>query len=259
MGMSCKVCNHINRVEIDRMLCQGKSYQNIANLYDIQAQAIRRHKESGHVNRQMITAIEHRDILEGHNLLNEIDALVDRTKVILDKAEKKERLDTALRGISELRSTYELLSKIAFALHDAKCKELALAQFSDGSQRREEEEAYAKKVLDRLTDSESVLLARLIEKVNGEHNDLIEPGQRLSRMPQPSKTKSNARFFDGPYKDIDPDEDPYENGAEAVLGGFTRTIDPPYRGVKRLDTEQIPSARDKMKTRIARKKLERMI
>jgi hypothetical protein len=58
---------------------------------------------------------------------------VQRTKNILDVAEDTKKYDLALNAIREARSGYELLSKIAFALHQARASELELEQLKTGN------------------------------------------------------------------------------------------------------------------------------
>lgn len=47
MGQTCTICNSSKRLEIDRELCRGKSYQMIANAYNVSWQAVRRHYQNG--------------------------------------------------------------------------------------------------------------------------------------------------------------------------------------------------------------------
>jgi transcriptional regulator with XRE-family HTH domain len=258
MGMSCTICNHNKRIEIDREIVQGKSHAKIAREFGVDSQAVRSHAEN-HLSRQLAKAWEKKELTESFGMLQRIETILTRTEKIFKRNYDKERDALALKALSESRSTLELLAKISYALHEVRLAELASSHGDYDSRKQQEQAEFAQRAVDRLTDSEAMLLARLIAKVNGEHNDIIQPGLTFPRMPEPSKTKSNACFFDGPYNDTPESEDADYGGNDSALNGFKRTIDPPYRGVKRLDPENIPSAGDKMKTRIARKKLERLI
>ena len=230
MGNTCKICNDSNRVSIDRELCRGKSYQKIANDFNNSAQAIRRHWENGHVTHQMITAMQYKDVLEGQDLIGEIDGLVSRTKSLLSRAEeaaqsgKSSALQTAFKGIDSLRATYELLSKIAFSLHSARMQELELQQRKDGVREQEREQEFKDKIQRTLNDAELDLYHKLVEKIESEDSDIDvvrdyrEPEEmefmrgiersttsgRLSRLE--SKSPDSDPLFDNPLPE--PEEEP---------------------------------------------------
>jgi len=256
--MVCSICNHPDRLKIDREIVQGKSHTNISREYGVNSQAVRHHAEN-HLSHQLAAAWEKKEMAESFDMLGRIETILSRTEKIFKRNYDKEKDALALKALSESRATLDLLAKISYALHQARLAELELSHNDYDSKKREEAEQFAMKVCDRLTDNEIDLLTRLIEKANGIHNETIAPGKIYPRVPQPDITKANRSFFNGPYQDIGLDEIVDYNEDYKAEPGFKRTIDPPYRGVKTLDPEVIPSKRNNRETMIARRKLERMI
>jgi len=172
MPRVCQVCSSNSRLEIDRQLVQGKSYSGIAREYDLDEQAVRRHAQE-HLSHQLVSAWQKKEALQGLDLLGEIEDLLQRTKAILTKAEDKKHYALALSAIKEARGTYELLSKIAFTLHQAKMAELELEHERTGQTEVEAREAQAEK-LSRLSDAELALLHLLTRRMEG-NNALPSP------------------------------------------------------------------------------------
>ncbi|EIM63234.1 hypothetical protein DespoDRAFT_01274 [Desulfobacter postgatei 2ac9] len=179
MTQVCQVCQSYNRPDIDRALIQGKSYSKLANQYDLDPQAIRNH-HLNHLSRQLVQAWERKQDAESRDLLGEIDELVERTKGILDKAEKKGQLKTALAGIRELRGSYELMSRIAFSLHQAKEKDIELARIESGEADYQLEQDFREK-LKVLSMPELMLFNALLDKIESQDKDRRPIGEALER------------------------------------------------------------------------------
>lgn len=164
MAQICQVCNHPKRLEIDRLLVQGISFQKIANQFAVDAQSIRRHKEN-HLSRQLIKSHELKEAMQSGNLLTEIEDLLSRSKVILIRAEKEGKLGLALGAIRETRGTLELMSKIAITLHQMRAQELQAQQGVD------DEASVCREGLEKLSDTELSMLLALTEKMAGHRRD----------------------------------------------------------------------------------------
>jgi hypothetical protein len=158
---------------------QGHSYTKIAKKYDLDHQAVRNH-HLNHLSRQLVQAWERKQDAESRDLLGEIDFLVIRTKGILDKAEKQGKLKTALAGIRELRGSYELMSRIAFSLHQAKEKDIELARIESGEADYQQEQEFIEK-LKILSQPELKLYAALLEKIHSQDVDMRPIGKALNR------------------------------------------------------------------------------
>jgi hypothetical protein len=148
-------------------------------MYDLDPQAIRNH-HLNHLSRQLVQAWERKQDAESRDLLGEIDELVERTKVILDKAEKQNKLKTALAGIRELRGSYELMSRIAFSLHQAKEKDIELARIESGEADYQLEQDFKEK-LGILSMPELMLFNALLDKIESQDKDMRPIGEALNR------------------------------------------------------------------------------
>jgi len=130
--------------------------------------------------------MQRREVAEGLDLLGEIEDLLKRTKRILRKAEAEEKYGLALGAIREARGVYELLSRIAFSLHQARLAELEYEQTQDGSKSQQEEQEYVNQALDRLTEDEAELWCSLLEKIAGDRSDDIVPQRENQAWPDDS-------------------------------------------------------------------------
>lgn len=119
MGLSCSVCNHSKRLEIDREIAQGKSYSGIARSYGLHNEAVRRHAEN-HLSRQLRQAYELKEREHGMDLLNRIDEILNKAESIFQRNYDKGKDKIALQALSEQRNTIELLAKVSYYLHEAK-------------------------------------------------------------------------------------------------------------------------------------------
>lgn len=114
MSQVCKVCNHPQRLAIDRELVQGKSYIIIANTYGgVSWQNVRNHKE--HLSRQLVSAYERKSQEWAGDLLDHLRDIVFKAAAIFDRSYAKNTTtgDTvALNALKEQRGTFELLAKV---------------------------------------------------------------------------------------------------------------------------------------------------
>lgn len=166
MSKVCGICSHPNRLEIDRKLMQGRTLAGLSREYNVSDDTLTNHRDN-HISRQLVQAWEKKELMEGMNILSEIEDLIKRTKDILDIAEKKKQYGLALNAIKEARGSYELLSKIAYALHQAKLTEYQMQQ--DNNQQAE------KSILDEfaedikiLTTDELKVLNKLLYKIRNQ-------------------------------------------------------------------------------------------
>jgi hypothetical protein len=150
----------------------------LANKYDINWQTLRRHHLL-HLTRQMTKAYEMKQDSQSDMLMQSIEELTARTKAILEKAEKANKMNTALNAIRELRGIYEFMAKIAFSLHTAKMQELQAARLNDQGEAQGEMDSY--KILN---DAELRMLSMLLQKIEA-HDQTIDVAQTFGA---PSET-----------------------------------------------------------------------
>ena len=111
MPRVCTVCNHPNKVEIDKILVEGKPYRSIAKQFSLSDAAVYRHKS--HLNGTLIKAHEAQEITHADNLMQQISDLQARALNILSKTEEAQDWRAATGAIREARGCLELLGKLA--------------------------------------------------------------------------------------------------------------------------------------------------
>ncbi len=116
MPRVCTVCNHPNKVEIDRMLVEGEPYRSIAERFSLSSTSTYRHKS--HINRTLLKANEVREIARSDSLLEQLRDLQTRALNILSKTEEAEDWRAATGAIREARGCLELLGKLAGELQE---------------------------------------------------------------------------------------------------------------------------------------------
>ncbi len=190
MAMACHICNHPKRLQIDRQLVEGKSFQMISNAYAVDWQAVRRHKEN-HLSRQLVQAFSRKELGESLDLMNRIDQMLCRAEKIFQRNYDQKRDGLALKALGEQRSTIELLAKIAAYLHESRAMELQTAKTDYETQREAEEKEFINLVLDALNPAEADMWEKLCLKIHGEfEGDVLEYTSEV--WPEPSYYSSKA-------------------------------------------------------------------
>lgn len=168
MANLCATCNHPNRIEIDRALIQGKAVSVLSRKHGVSANSLHYHKEN-HLTRQLVTAMEKKQLTEDFNLLERIDDILNKAKDIFDRNYAKKRDGIALKALKEQRSTIELLAKISFALHEVKKLE---GEHLSQQQVEEQEQEYMES-LKILTFEELVIYQKLTEKIESQDKTIV--------------------------------------------------------------------------------------
>jgi hypothetical protein len=110
MTMTCTVCRHGRRPDIDAAIIEGVPNRRIAAQHGLTENAIRRHKAK-HLT-EALAAAEGEERDRASDLLQQIEDLQDRALTILNRAEGAGELRTALLAIREARGNLELQRKI---------------------------------------------------------------------------------------------------------------------------------------------------
>lgn len=149
-GAQCTICNHSQRVEIDKALVAGATYREIAQRFGVSRDALYRHRKNGHIAEQIakaakkkeikqakevqaaILAQEAQEVADAQTILDEVSRLKDRALTILARAET-EGTREACMALREVRGIVELLAKIQGQLSDAPTVNITLIenQFND--------------------------------------------------------------------------------------------------------------------------------
>jgi hypothetical protein len=103
--MTCKVCGHKKRLEIDRALLEGQSLRDIARRTGTTASSLQRHK-ADHLARDLVKAHEAWEVARADSLLDDVrkaegqaERLLEVAEDILDEAREAKELKTAIGAI----------------------------------------------------------------------------------------------------------------------------------------------------------------
>ena len=196
MTMVCQVCTHNKRLIIDRELVAGGNQSAIARNYNISLDSVHRHAKE-HISRQLATAFAKKEALENLDLLGEIEDLLARTKNILTEAENKKKYTLALAAIKEARGIYELLCKVAYALHATRQAELELEQAQTEA---EHFRPLSSEELTVFSDEELKLAASMGTKILKDDSLIVEGHRRRSAPPPNVEFRTYEEPASEPYE-----------------------------------------------------------
>lgn len=125
MSHKCSICQHKNRLDIDRQLANGGALTVLARKYSLGIHSLARHRDN-HLSRQLVRSVKLQEENNGMDILKDMNSLIDRTEKILSSAEEKKNSGVALKAIKELRANYELLAKVVSYLHESKSEKQSL-------------------------------------------------------------------------------------------------------------------------------------
>ncbi|MFA4901620.1 MAG: hypothetical protein WC600_02625 [Desulfobaccales bacterium] len=165
MPRACQICNHPERLAIEREIVSGKSKTLISRTYGVSTDSIANHQES-HLSRQLTQAWTRKSGLEVMGLMADIEDLVSKARLIFDRNFEKNSTAgdlTALNALREQRGVFELLVKIAALYHEARLLELQGSQ----DHLEQEQQARTKEGMSRLTFEEVEALLYLTRKMDG--------------------------------------------------------------------------------------------
>jgi hypothetical protein len=203
--MQCKCCTHSKRLDIDRAIVAGASQASIAREFGVSPDSVRRHRETC-VSRQMLKAHEMKELVHSKSLADQLQWNINKARDILELAEKKEHLGTALRAIGELRCTYELMIRVAAYLQE--------------TQRVDQQQAFEerKQKIGRLSEDELILFSLLNKKIAGgdvvielpeNSNNIFRGPSGEVKEPISIRTKKSFKAKESPQP-ISPEEEPEE-------------------------------------------------
>ena len=170
MPQKCSICKHSNKLEMEREYMRGQPVLQIANSYDVSQSSLQNHLNH-HLSRQLVQAYDQKRLSESENIIGEVEELLRRTKRILTEAEDEGKYNLALSAIREARGSYELLSKIAYALHQARTQELELEQARQ-AQDKSTTDQQSRELLQVLDEDELKIYERLTRKIRTQNPDL---------------------------------------------------------------------------------------
>lgn len=166
MPRVCTICNHPNKLSIDRMLCQGKSKTLIAKEFNVPVHSLDYHSQH-HISRQMAQHMAKREGIDAVGLMDELMEIVADTKNIFKRNYLKDSTSgdmTALKALDSRRATFDTILKACQLYHEAQLANLA----NDTEAFEQEAQAEYKAKLKLLSNDELKVLYYLQAKMNNE-------------------------------------------------------------------------------------------
>lgn len=120
--LKCSICNHPSVLDINKALVGTRSLASISREFNVSSDSLRTHREK-HIPVALVKSLKNKELASSMNIIGELEDLIERTKRILEDAERKRKYGIALHAIGETRNTFELLAKIIVAIKDAQSLE----------------------------------------------------------------------------------------------------------------------------------------
>src|SRR5215472_7173506 len=107
MPRVCTVCSHKDRPAIDRRLVDGATNAGIAREYGLNEEPVRQHRRK-HLSKAVEKAAERREEPRGENLLNRLEALIQRASSTVDAALSDRKHAAAVSGLRTMATCFVL-------------------------------------------------------------------------------------------------------------------------------------------------------
>ena len=108
MGLTCTICSHPDRQEIESAIVSGEPQRAIANQWRVSRAAVQRHALR-HVSPALAAVQAQREEDGAATLLDRVESLIQRTERLLSAAEQSGAVTTALGAVREQRELLRLL------------------------------------------------------------------------------------------------------------------------------------------------------
>jgi hypothetical protein len=159
----CTICGDSRRLLIDRKLVSGCAVAEVARFFTVDYACLVRHNNH-HLTRQLAKCYEQRSMVEGYDLLDKIEGMMDQAQEMYDRNVK---IDDALslKCLSEIRATIDLLARISAMVTSARIAEAELKLKEVKIDTKEETEMWIHQAYSCLTSDEIRELNRILAKM----------------------------------------------------------------------------------------------
>lgn len=238
MGMRCKVCNHPAKLLIEREIVKGVALLKIAQKYNVSYMSVRFHAQN-HLSHQLVAAWNKKHGIEAMGLMEEIDGIVQKAKLIFERNFDKNTATgdgLALKALDSQRLTFELLCKIAQLYHEIRMKELEAAT-AEVDPKIQQIKDYQNAAKANLSNEELAVLMKLGVLVHGD-DDIPRPEMVPSPQPEilprpipktPSKNDFKPVLSDGLSE---PGDNPLQDEEQPVIKPLPKRKPMPIEGRK---------------------------
>jgi len=123
MPRPCSVCQHADRLAIDRALVEGTAYREIVRQFrSVSKDGLSRHK-AAHVSPALVRVVERREARQAErgprSVLERLETLYERAVGILDRAEGAGQTAQELGALRELRGLADSIARITGELKES--------------------------------------------------------------------------------------------------------------------------------------------
>ena len=108
MPRKCTVCIHEKVEEINQALLNGVSYRDIAGQYGLSDSAIDRHKQKGHIAKELVKGDEKEKQGKAVTLYGSFESIRAKVDETIASAEDDRNWSVVLQGLRELRELFKL-------------------------------------------------------------------------------------------------------------------------------------------------------
>lgn len=171
MSHACHCCNLPKRLELDRLIVEGKNLSKLSKEFGVPYWSIYSHSKY-HITRQLATIMEKKLVIEGSELMETITKIITRAERIFRRNYKAGNDLLALKSLDSQRNTIQLLSNISAQVSAAKTAELQLAKDNGEDKQAQREREYAEKIV-ILSTEELIVYQRLVNKLTNQNGDII--------------------------------------------------------------------------------------
>lgn len=191
MAQNCSICQHINKLDMEKAYMNGESINKISQKYDVAYHSLYSHLNN-HLSRQLVQAYDLKSKDESFDLMGRMDSLLQKAENIFDRNYKNGKDAMALKALGEQRNLIELLSKISFALHQAKANELEVKRIEAEGVQNEKGQKELQEGMEVLTNAELEMLGKLnCKMLQKDKKTIIIPDNIDNAPPRDNRNNSD--------------------------------------------------------------------
>jgi hypothetical protein len=118
MPLTCSICTHPQRAEIEKALVSGESLRDIAGRCPVSRSALHRHKQE-HLPGHLIKAAEHEDLGQAIDVVRQLKAINAACLEILQSSRADKTHSVSLKAVDRIHRQIELQARLIGELQDA--------------------------------------------------------------------------------------------------------------------------------------------
>jgi len=120
MPRKCTVCYHEKRAEIEEAILKGDTLRAIATNFNVSTEAVRRHKNNGHMGKIVLGASEVQVIERSNDLFSQIEYWSNEIQEIYRSAKDENEKTVALNAIDKAMKIVALTGQMKQMFYEVK-------------------------------------------------------------------------------------------------------------------------------------------